>query len=83
MVWARDIYLTAKQNNELMIRWAHKYNCIVFNVDYRSAPETNAAGSAKDFMHTFLHVHDNAEKYNIDKSKIVIAGDGGGGYVCI
>ena len=66
-----------------MIRWAHKYKCVTFNVDYRLAPETKIPGGARDFMHVFLHVYNNASKYNIDKSKIVIAGDSGGGYICL
>ena len=66
-----------------MIRWAHKYKCCVFNVEYRLAPEAKAPGGARDFMHTFLHVYNNAGKFNIDKTKIVIAGDSGGGYICL
>ena len=66
-----------------MFRWAYKYNCIVFNVEYRLAPETKTPGGARDFMHAFLHVYENASTYKIDRNKIVIAGDSGGAYICL
>lgn len=50
-----------------MIRWAHKYKCIVFNVDYRLAPEAKAPAGSRDFMHAFLHVYENSDKYKVDK----------------
>ena len=63
LIWAHGgggVTLTAEINNELMIRWAAKYKCIVFNVEYRLAPETKAPGGARDFMHTFMHVYSSA-----------------------
>lgn len=75
--------MKASQHNELMVRWAHKYNCIVFNVDYRLGPEAKAPGGQKDFMKALIHIHQNAEDLGIDKSKIVIGGDAGGGWICM
>lgn len=73
---------TAAADNELMIRWAYKYKCIVFNVEYRLAPEAKAPGGQRDFMHVYLHLLENINKYNVDKKKIVFAGDSGGAYIC-
>lgn len=85
-VWAHGggaVAMSAKQNNELMIRWAHKYNCVTFNVDYRLAPETKAPGGQRDFMKAFYHIHENAAKYGVNPNKIVIGGDSGGGWICL
>ena len=59
------------------------YKCLVFNVDYRLGPETKAPGGSRDFMHAFLHLYDNAAKYKVDKNKIGIMGDSGGGHVVL
>ena len=86
LVWAHGgggVSLSASGENELMIRWAHKYKCIVFNVEYSLAPEWKSPKGPRDFMHTFLHVYENAAKYNVDRTKIVIAGDSGGGFICL
>ena len=77
------VTLSAKQCNELMVRWAHKYNCVVFNVDYRLAPEAKAPAAQRDFMHAFYHVYNNAADFGVDPNKIAIGGDNGGGWVCI
>ena len=66
-----------------MIRWAHKYQCLVFNVKYRLAPENKAPCGSLDFIHAFMHLYNNAEKFKVDKSKIVIAGDSGGAHICL
>lgn len=77
------VALSAKGCNELMVRWAHKYKCVVFNVDYRLAPEVKVPVAQRDFMHAFYHVHDNAASFGVDPTKIVIGGDSGGGWVCM
>ena len=66
-----------------MIRWAHKYNCVVFNVDYRLAPETPTPGGQRDFMNVVYHVHTNAESLGVDPNNIVIGGDEGGAWICL
>ena len=55
---------------------------VVFNVDYRLAPETKWPQNALDFYCAVKHIIENATKLGVDASKIGIAGDSGGGYVC-
>ena len=86
LVWAHsggEFGLTAAYDNNMITRLAYKLNCIAFNVDYRLASIVKAPGGARDFMHAFLHVYENAKKFNIDSSKIVIAGNNSGGHICL
>jgi len=62
---------------------AVELNVVVFNVDYRIAPETKCPNNVKDFYEAIKYVSKNAESLGVDPSKIVIAGDSGGGYVCL
>lgn len=86
LIWAHPgggIALNAEDCNEFMVRFAHKFRCITFTVDYRLAPETKLAKSHRDFMHAFLHVYANAQHYDVDRSKIVIGGDEAGAFICL
>jgi len=56
---------------------------VVFNVDYRLAPETKCPNNIKDFYEVIKYVSKNAESLGIDPAKIVIAGESGGGYICL
>ena len=66
-----------------MVRWAYKFNCITFNVNYQLAPEAKTPRGQKEFAQVFNHVYENAEHYDVDNTKIVIAGDDGGGFICL
>ena len=55
---------------------------VVFNVDYRRAPETKCPNNILDFYETLKHIIRNSELMGIDKSRIAIAGESGGGYIC-
>lgn len=85
-IWAHPgggIALSAEDCNEFMVRFAHKFRCITFTVDYRLAPEHKLPKAHRDFMHTFLHVYANAQHYDVDRSKIVIGGDEAGAFICL
>ena len=56
---------------------------VVFNVDYRLAPETTSPNNVKDFYEVIKYVSCNAGSLGIDPDKICIAGDSGGGYICL
>ena len=58
-------------------------NVVTFNVDYRLAPETKCPNNIKDFYEVIKYVSKNAESLGIDPAKIVIAGESGGGYICL
>ena len=55
---------------------------VTFEVEYRLAPETKCPNNVKDFYAVIKHVAKNAAELGIDPSKIVIAGESGGGYIC-
>lgn len=54
---------------------------IVFNVDYRLAPEVNATQQAMDGVAVIKHLWDNADKLSLERTKIAIFGAEGGGHV--
>lgn len=55
----------------------------VFSVDWGLAPEVKWPISMLDMYSTLKHVADNADELSIDKSKIILAGEDGGGYCCM
>lgn len=55
---------------------------VYFNVDYRIAPETKFPKNTLDFYCAVKYIVENADNLGIDSSRIAIAGDSGGGYLC-
>ena len=55
---------------------------VVFNVDYRLAPETKCPNNVLDFYHVLKYVINNATALGVDPTKIAIGGESGGGYIC-
>jgi len=55
---------------------------IVFNVDYRLAPETRCPNNVLDFYETIKYVSANATDLGVDPARIAMAGESGGGYIC-
>ena len=55
---------------------------VLFNVDYRLAPEAKCPNNTLDFYEVVKYISTNANQLNIDPSKIAIAGESGGGYIC-
>jgi len=55
---------------------------IVYNVDYRLAPETNAPNNVLDFYSAIKHVASNTAELGVDPARICMAGESGGGYIC-
>ena len=73
---------TAIQMKPILSHIACKLGVVYFNVDYRLAPETKCPKNVLDFYCAVKHVKENAEELGIDPSRIAIAGDSGGGYIC-
>ena len=61
---------------------AKESGMVVFNVDYRLAPETKCPKNILDFYCALKHVIENAEALGIDSDKVGISGESGGGYIC-
>ena len=62
-------------------RYAVEGLCTVFNVDYRLAPEHKAPAGLYDMYAVLKHVHLNASTLGVDKNKIGMFGESGGGYI--
>ena len=87
---------TASGYAGLLSHMAVDCGVVVFNVDYRLAPETRLASdpvwrlyryfrcpnNVLDFYEAVKYVTKNAEDLGIDPARIAIAGESGGGYIC-
>lgn len=70
------------------VRKMRKYICadyaragyVVFNVDYELAPRKQFPYQLKQLFKAIEYVCDNADNYNVDLNKIVIAGESAGAY---
>ena len=74
---------TAKDFKPFLAHLAVNCEVVVFNVDYRLAPETKCPNNVKDFYEVIKYVSKNASKLGVDENKIAIGGDSGGGYICL
>jgi len=73
----------AELYNAMMAEHACKKKCILFNVDYRKAPECKCPGGQQDFATTVEHVHKNAAKFCVNPRQIMTSGVSGGGWICL
>ena len=54
-------------------------DAVVFNVDYRLAPETAYPGGLHDCYDAIAYIYDHAADWNIDPKRLCVAGDSTGG----
>ena len=73
--------MRAKHVEGNMVHTACNLNCVVFNIDYRLAPEHKCPGGQEDYLDCVNHGIANADKYGIDKGKVCLAGCSGGGWI--
>jgi len=73
---------TAEMYKPMMSALAFETDSVVFNVDYRLAPEVKCPGNILDFYCALKHIIENCSTFDIDPAKIVISGESGGGYIC-
>ena len=59
------------------------YDIVVIGVDYRLAPENPSPCGMNDCYAGLKYVLDNAETLGVDKSRVCIGGESGGGYMVI
>ena len=76
------IACSASTHKRYLSKLALKCGVVIFNVDYRRAPETRCPNNVLDFYEALKYVINNAENLGIDPSRISISGESGGGYVC-
>ncbi len=57
-----------------------KQGFIVANIDYDNAPKKVFPHQLQQCLDFVDHIYDNADRYNIDMSKILVAGESAGGY---
>ena len=70
---------TAKQMDKHLSRMAEVCGVIVFNVEYRLAPEAKAPKNVEDMYSALMYVVEHAEDLGVDKNKIGLFGESGGG----
>ena len=58
---------------------AAELDCVVVSVDYRLAPETRFPGALEDCYAALTWLHAQAEPLGVDRSRIAIGGESGGG----
>jgi acetyl esterase/lipase len=75
------IAFDAKSCDHPCQRWADENDLVVFNLDYRLAPETPAPGGIMDCYAGLKYIIANAEKYGVDPTRVTFTGDSGGGYL--
>ena len=63
----------------LMRILAHEAGCLVVGVEYRLAPEHPCPAAIEDALAAIRHVFDHAASLGIDRGRIAIGGDSGGG----
>lgn len=68
-----------EMNHPGCVRTAAELGCIVASVDYRLAPETRAPGQLEDCYAVLTHLHHRADAWQIDISRIAVAGESAGG----
>ena len=73
---------SAKGYMTVVNRYALEGNMVVLNVDYRLAPEHKAPLGVLDAYAAVKFAHQYADNLGIDRSRIGIMGDSGGGYIC-
>ena len=72
---------TAEQVNDYCCITALNLNCCVFNVNYRLGPEVKCPTGMQDFIDCLKLVHEKAEMFSVDTSRVCIAGLSGGGWI--
>lgn len=64
-------------------KWYAKQGLFVVNINYALSPKYKYPEHAINCTQAFNWIIDNAEKYNLDTTKIVVSGDSGGGYLSL
>ena len=74
----------SKIANCQVVFFSHMAECgdvIVFNVDYRLAPEAKCPENILDFYSVLKYVLDNSAALAVDPARVAVWGESGGGYL--
>ena len=74
-------WLSARHTFAKCARYALENQAVVFNVDYRLAPEFKSPAAVFDAVGVVLYVHQYSANLGVDSSRIAIMGDSGGGKI--
>jgi acetyl esterase/lipase len=73
---------SAQEYIPICSRYAVETGCTLVNVEYRLNPEFKSPKGIMDGYATLKWVISNAEALGIDRTKICLSGESGGGYIC-
>ena len=82
LVWIHGggfIIGTAEQEDLTCRRIATETGAVIVSVDYRLAPETPAPGSVHDCYAALRWLHEQADAFGVDSSRIAVGGNSAGG----
>ena len=66
-------------HDALCRRLAVASGATLFSVDYRKAPEFRCPAALDDCYEVTHHISEHAEQYDVDRSRLMVAGDSAGG----
>lgn len=75
------VLMKAEGENDVCARIATMTDVVMFNVDYRLAPETKAPGGAQDAVAAAKYFHKAAAEYGVDENKLTMCGVSGGSHI--
>lgn len=61
---------------------AETVRCRVFMSDYDLAPDMRSPGQYEEAYELYRYINENADRFNIDKNRMAVAGDSAGGTLC-
>jgi len=73
---------SAHQYKGFLSYMAMSCGVVLFNVEYRLGPGTRAPNNVLDFYEAIKYVVKNAATLGVDSSRVAMAGESGGGYIC-
>ena len=72
----------SKEANEGLARYITNRGYVVFNVNFRMAPEVTLKPIVEDALGAVIWAKDHAREYNGDPVRVAVAGHSSGGHLC-
>jgi len=77
------VMFSKNEMTKALAGYALAFGMIIFNVDYRLAPETKCPGGQMDAAAAVEYMYTNAEQFAGDKTSITLSGDSGGSWIAM